>query len=157
MTMNDLATKLKALKDRKDDLAEQTKANNAEIEGAEKELSNLMIDNGNDAFELNGFKFTLSYKDMFSTRVEYRDILIDALKMHGIDREEIITETIPAPKLNSIMKNIYAENGEELPEEFTNARIDGQPTPIVTIFSKQGVTIRKVSGKGGKSKTGKQF
>jgi len=70
------------------------------------------------------------------------------LKLHGIDRDEIITETIPAPKLNSIMKSIYAENGDELPEEF-----DG----IVTTFTKQGVGVRKVSGKGGKSKAGKEF
>jgi len=147
-TMNELASKLKALRDAKDELAEATKKNNAEIEAVELELSNLMIEEGNDGFELNGYKFTLQYKDIFSCTVEHRPELIEALKLHGIDRDEIITETIPAPKLNSIMKSIYAENGDELPEEF-----DG----IVTTFTKQGVGVRKVSGKGGKSKAGKEF
>lgn len=147
-TMNELATRLKALRDKKEELAEATKQNNADIESTELELSNLMIDEGNDGFELNGYKFTLQYKDIFSSTVDKRPALIEALKLHGIDREEIITETIPAPKLNSIMKSIYEENGEELPEEF-----DG----IVSTYTKQGVGVRKVSGKGGKSKTGKEF
>lgn len=147
-TMNELAARLKSLKDAKTELAEATKRNNAEIEAVELELSNLMIEEGNDGFELNGYKFTLQYKDMFSSTVDKRDDLIEALKMHGIDREEIITETVPAPKLNSIMRSIYEENGEELPEEF-----DG----VVTIYTRQGVGVRKVQGKGGKSKAGKEF
>lgn len=147
-TMNELAARLKSLKDAKTELAEATKKNNAEIEVVELELSNLMIEEGNDGFELNGYKFTLQYKDMFSSTVDKRDDLIEALKMHGIDREEIITETVPAQKLNSIMRSIYESNGEELPEEF-----DG----IVSIYTKQGVGVRKVQGKGGKSKAGKEF
>lgn len=146
--MNSLAARLKELRDRKDELAQATKDNNAEIEKTEQQLAALMIDEGNDSFSLNGYKFTLSYKDMFSSKVEFREQLIDALKMHGIDREEIITETIPAQKLNSIMRNIYEENGESLPEEFAE---------IVTVFSKSGVTVRKETGKGGKSKAGKTF
>lgn len=147
-TMNELAVRLKSLKNAKTELAEATKKNNAEIEAVELELSNLMIEEGNDGFELNGYKFTLQYKDMFSSTVDKRDDLIEALKMHGIDREEIITETVPAQKLNSIMRSIYESNGEELPEEF-----DG----IVSIYTKQGVGVRKVQGKGGKSKAGKEF
>ena len=146
--MNELATKLKALRDKKEELAEATKQNNKDIESTELELSNLMIEEGNDGFELNGYKFTLQYKDIFSSTVDKRQALIEALKLHGIDREEIITETIPAPKLNSIMKTIYEENGDELPEEFEG---------IVSTYTKQGVGVRKVSGKGGKSKTGKEF
>ena len=143
--MNTLATKLKSLRDRKDELAQATKDNNAAIEAAEQELASLMIEEGNDNFSLNGYKFILSYKDIFSSKVEFREQLIDALKLHGIDREEIITETIPAMKLNSIMKNIYEENGEELPEEFAD---------IVSVYSKQGVTVRKERGK---SKAGNKF
>ena len=146
--INALAAKLKELRDRKDELAQATKDNNALIESTEQQLAALMIEEGNDSFSLNGYKFTLSYKDMFSSKVEFRDQLIDALKLHGIDREEIITETVPAQKLNSIMRNIYEENGEELPDEFTD---------IVTIYTKSGVTVRKESGKGGKSKAGKKF
>ena len=148
MTMNELAARLKALRDRKDELKQAEKDNNAEIERTEQQLADLMIEEGNDSFSLNGYKFSLSYKDMFSSKVEFREQLIDALKMHGIDREEIVTETVPAQKLNSIMRNIYEENGEELPDEFVG---------IVTVFPKSGVSVRKESGKGGKSKAGKRF
>lgn len=146
--MNTLAARLKELRDTKKDLEQAEKDNNLEIERTELKLAELMIDDGNDSFGLNGYKFTLSCKNIFSSKAEYREQLIDALKMNGIDREEIITETIPAQKLNSIMKNIYEENDDSLPDEF-----DG----IVTVFPKQGVSVRKESGKGGKSKTGKTF
>ena len=143
--MNDLATKLMELCSQKESLKQQTKDNNAAIEQTENELASIMLEEGNDNFCLNGYKFILQYKDMFSSKVEFREQLIDALKMHGIDRDEIITETIPAPKLNSIMKNIYEENGEELPEEFAD---------IVTVFSKSSVMVRKATGK---SKAGTKF
>lgn len=143
--MNDLATKLMELRSQKESLKQQTKDNNAAIEQTENELASIMLEEGNDNFSLKGYKFILQYKDMFSSKVEFREQLIDALKMHGIDRDEIITETIPAPKLNSIMKNIYEENGEELPEEFVD---------IVTVFSKSSVMVRKATGK---SKAGTKF
>ena len=143
--MNDLATKLMELRSQKESLKQQTKDNNAAIEQTENELASIMLEEGNDNFSLNGYKFILQYNDMFSSKVEFREQLIDALKMHGIDRDEIITETIPAPKLNSIMKNIYEENGEELPEEFAD---------IVTVFSKSSVMVRKATGK---SKAGTKF
>lgn len=136
--MNELASQLKKLRDHKDELAQATKDNNAEIERTERILAEMMIEEGNDSFSLNGYKFTLTYKDMFSSKVEFRERLIDALKLYGVDREEIITETIPAQKLNSIMKSIYEENGEALPDEFAD---------IVTVFTKQGVTVRKDSSK----------
>ncbi len=146
--MNELATRLKALKDAKEQLSEATKKNNKEIEKVERELSDLMIEEGNDGFELNGYKFTLKYADMFSSTVDKRSALVGALKMYGIDREEIVTETVNPQRLNTIMRSIYKENDEELPEEFIG---------IVTVYPKQGVGVRKVQGKGGKSKAGKKF
>lgn len=146
--MNELATRLKGLKDAKAQLAEATKKNNAEIERTERELSDLMIEEGNDGFELNGYKFTLQYKEMFSSTVDKRPRLIEALKLFGIDREEIVTETVNAQRFNTVMRSICEENNEELPDEF-----DG----IVTVYPKQGVGVRKVQGRGGKSKTGKKF
>ena len=136
--MNELASQLKKLRDHKDELVQATKDNNAEIERTERILAEMMIEEGNDSFSLNGYKFTLIYKDMFSSKLEFREQLIEALKLYGIDREEIITETIPTQKLNSIMKSIYEENGEALPDEFAD---------IVTVFTKQGVTVRKDSSK----------
>lgn len=136
--MNELASHLKKLRDYKEELAQATKDNNAEIERTERILAEMMIEEGNDSFSLNGYKFTLAYKDMFSSKLEFREQLIEALKLYGIDREEIITETIPTQKLNSIMKSIYEENDEALPDEFAD---------IVTVFTKQGVTVRKDSSK----------
>lgn len=143
--INALATQLKKLKDRKEELSQATKDNNAEIERAEQQLAALMVEEGNDSFSLNGYKFSLSYKDMFSAKAENREQLIDALKLYGIDRDTVITETIPAQKLNSIMRDIYTENGEVMPEEFAD---------IVSVYTKSSISIRKESGK---SKTGKKF
>lgn len=145
MTMNEMATQLKILRDRKQEIKDEEKAINAEIETVEQQLAGAMIDEGNDNFSLNGYNFVLKVKDIFSSKVEFREQLLEALKLHGYDRKDVITETIPTGKLNSIMSDIYDENDSELPEEFEG---------IVTVFSKPGVTVRKNRSK---SRTGKTF
>ena len=144
-TLNELATNLKALRDQKQSLQDELTEVKGEIEQVEQQLADAMIDEGNDSFSLNGYVFTLKVKDMFSSRVEFREELLDALKLHGYDRENIITETIPSQKLNSIMRDIYEDNDDELPEEFEG---------IVSVFSKRGITVHK---KRGASRAGKKF
>lgn len=57
--MNDLATKLMELRSQKESLKQQTKDNNAAIEQTENELASIMLEEGNDNFSLNGYKFIL--------------------------------------------------------------------------------------------------
>ena len=105
-TMNELATRLKGLKDAKEQLAEATKKNNAEIEKTELELSNLMIEEGNDGFELNGYKFTLQYKDMFSTTVDKRPDLIEALKCTALTVKKSSPRLFP-PRSSTALCGVF--------------------------------------------------
>lgn len=148
-TINELAAKLLYLQDVKTELAEETKKNNAEIKTVELQLYDLMVEQETNRYDdFTGHSFTLQTKNRFSSTVDKRNDLIEALKMYGIDREEIVTETISSQRLNNIMGSIYEENGEELPEEFDD---------IVSLYIENGIKIRKIQGKGGKSKAGKEF
>ena len=78
-TLNELATNLKALRDQKQSLQDELTEVKGEIEQVEQQLADAMIDEGNDNSSLNGYVFTLKVKDMFSSRVEFREELLDAL------------------------------------------------------------------------------
>ena len=132
--MNELAARLKSLKAGKEQLAEATKANNAAIEEVEQELYDLMSAEENDSFEYQGYKYSRSLRPCYSVSAESRETFISALKMFGYDREDIVTETIPAPKLNTVMKGVVEENGGTLPEG-----LDG----IVSLYEKKTIGIRK--------------
>lgn len=135
--MNELAGELKMLKSRKAELETMEKENSAKIDEVEKQLYSLMESEGNESFEYDGTKFSLNKKTIFSVPSDLRDAFLDVLKTYGFDREDIVTETIPAPKLNSVMKSITDEN-RGMPEEFEG---------IVSLYDKKTVSVRKSTKK----------
>ena len=79
--MFELADKLKELRDRKAELAEETKANNAEIEQAEFQLSQLMASTETQNFQRAGTLFYLTTK----TYASKRKIAITPIVKHVLD------------------------------------------------------------------------
>ena len=130
--MFELADKLKELRERKAELAEETKANNAEIEQAEFQLSQLMASTETQSFQRAGTLFYLTTKTYASANKEQKDKLFDALRNEGYG--SLITETINANSLSAFVKEQMADNDDVLPEW-----LDGK----VNIFDKVTVGIRK--------------
>lgn len=130
--MFELADKLKDLKERKAELAEETKANNAEIEQAEFQLSQLMASTETQSFQRSGILFYLTTKTYASANKEQKDELFDALRNEGYG--SLITETINANSLSAFVKEQMSDNDDVLPEW-----LDGK----VNVFDKVTVSLRK--------------
>ena len=127
-----LADRLKALRERKDELAEETKANNAEIEQAEFQLSQLMASTETQSFQRAGTLFYLTTKTYASANKEQKDELFEALRNEGYG--SLITETINANSLSAFVKEQMSENDDVLPDW-----LDGK----VNVFDKVTVSLRK--------------
>ena len=132
MDMFEMADKLKKLKERKVELAEETKANNAEIEQAEYDLSQLMTQTETQSFQRAGTLFYLITKTYASADKEHKNELYEALRNEGYG--SLITETINANSLSAFVKEQMSENDDELP-----AWLDGK----VNVFDKVTVGLRK--------------
>ena len=130
--MFELADRLKELRERKAELAEETKANNAEIEQAEYDLSQLMAQTETQSFQRAGTLFYLTTKTYASADKEHKDELFDALRNEGYG--SLITETVNANSLSAFVKEQMSENDDVLPDW-----LDGK----VNVFDKVTVALRK--------------
>lgn len=131
-TMFELADKLKELRERKAELSEETKQNNAEIEKAELELSELMAKTETQSFQRAGTLFYLTTKTYASADKEHKDELFEALRGEGFG--SLITETINANSLSAFVKEQMSENDDILPDW-----LEGK----VNVFDKVTVNLRK--------------
>lgn len=129
----------KELLDRKDELAELTKENNAAKEQLEYEICQMMVDEEKPNTVVDGFTYALQQKTMYSKKSE------EALAEAGIDffdvlREQglgdLIVEKVDPRTLNSSVSAL-AEDGE-LPEELAEC---------LNIYEKLALSKRKANTK----------
>lgn len=106
----------KALLDRKDELADLTKANNADVARCREELAQLMIEAETPKITRAGFNYSLQNKVKYSKAAGADEELFEALR--AADLGDLIKETVNPQTLQGAMTNLAEENGGELPEEF---------------------------------------
>lgn len=128
------ADKLKALRDRKDDLEAELKQVNADIDNADWHLSNLMAETETQNFTRAGTMFCLTTKTRASARAGQKDELFAALRGEGYGA--MITETVNANSLSAFVKEQIAENGDMLPDWLAG---------LVSVFEKTTVGVRKAA------------
>lgn len=128
------ADKLKALRDRKDELEAELKQVNMDIDNADWHLSNLMAETETQNFTRARTMFCLTTKTRASARAGQKDELFAALRGEGYG--DMITETVNANSLSSFVKEQIAENGDALPDW-----LDG----LVSVFEKTTVGVRKAA------------
>lgn len=128
------ADKLKALRDRKDELEAEIKQVNMDIDNADWHLSNLMAETETQNFTRSGTMFCLTTKTRASAKAGQKDELFAALRGEGYG--DMITETVNANSLSSFVKEQIAENGDALPDW-----LDG----LVSVFEKTTVSVRKAA------------
>jgi len=128
------ADKLKALRDRKEELEAELKQVNMDIDNADWHLSNLMAETETQNFTRAGTMFCLTTKTRASARAGQKDELFAALRDEGYG--DMITETVNANSLSSFVKEQIAENGDALPDW-----LDG----LVSVFEKTTVGVRKAA------------
>lgn len=118
MKLTDKLDEYRALLDKKDDLAQQTKDNNAEIDKCKKELVDLMVEEEVTNVTKDGYSYTLALKTYYSKKSEAELVaagidFFDVLRSEGMG--DLIKETVNTRTLQSACANIVEEQ-DELPE-----------------------------------------
>lgn len=130
----------KELRDKKDELAEQVKANNAELEYVTQQLAQQMIDDEVPNISRGGFKYILSNKVIYSKRNE-ADLAKNDMSFFDFLREEglgdLIKETVDSRTLSSSINSLVEEVGE-LPEHYND---------YITSYEKLDIQKRKDTSK----------
>lgn len=130
----------KKLLDKKDELAEQTKSNNKELDRIEQEIAQMMVDEEKPDTTVDGFKYSLQERTIYSKLGEEK-LQEKGLEFFDILREQgfghLIVERVDSKTLNSAMNNLVEEQGE-LPEELAEC---------LNVYSQLKVTKRKANTK----------
>lgn len=106
----------KALLDRKDELADQTKENNKAIQEARDALAQAMIDAEMPKVSRNGFLYSLQDKTKYNKKACDDEEFFSVLEENGLG--DLIKRTVDARTLSSAMAAAAEENDGVLPEEY---------------------------------------
>lgn len=129
----------KELLDKKDELAEQTKANNKLIEDARNELSQAMIDAEMPKVSRNGFLYSLQDKTKYNKKAGDSEEFFEFLEGEGLG--DIIKRTVDARTLSSTISAVVEENDGELPEEYED---------YISVYQYYDISKRKETNKTAK-------
>lgn len=145
MTLLEMVKEYQTLLERKEDLAELTKENNAAIDEAKSQITQQMIDDDCPSISTGGYKFSLQAKTAYSKRsdkelAENHIDFLDTLREEGLG--DLIVETVNARTLQSAMKAYVDENGE-LSEGLNS---------IISTYEFNDVARRKESARKGPAK-----
>ncbi len=140
ITLDDKVRAYKKLLDKKDELAEQTKSNNKELDRIEQEIAQMMVDEEKPDTTVDGFKYSLQERTIYSKLGEEK-LQEKGLEFFDILREQgfghLIVERVDSKTLNSAMNNLVEEQGE-IPEELAEC---------LSVYSQLKVTKRKANTK----------
>lgn len=115
MDLLEMVKHYQSLLETKDDLAEQTKANNAAIEAAKAEITQQMVDDECPRISTGGYCFSLTAKTSYTKRsdaelAESGLNFLDTLREEGLG--DIIVEKVDPRTLQSTVKAYVEEHGE---------------------------------------------
>lgn len=148
MTLDEKIREYKDILDKKEDLAAQTKENNAAKEKLEQEICKMMVDEEKPSTIVDGFNYSLSQKVMYSkkseedlaaSQAETGSSFFDVLREQGLG--DIIKEVVDPRTLQSTVSGMAAEleeSDEELPEDLKNC---------LNIYEKLSISKRKANTK----------
>ena len=141
MTLTEMLAQYEVLLDKKDQLAQDTKDNNAAIDKLKAEIAETMIDEDIPSQGYGDYVYSLQDKIKYSKRGE-AELQEKGLDFFEVLREQgfgdIIKETVNANTLQSTMKAVADENDGELPPELDE---------IVSSYEMTDISRRKSTNK----------
>ena len=141
MKLTEMLAQYEVLLDKKDQLAQVTKDNNAAIEKLKAEIAETMIDEDIPSQGYGDYVYSLQDKIKYSKRGE-AELQEKGLDFFEVLREQgfgdIIKETVNANTLQSTMKAVADENDGELPPELDE---------IVSSYEMTDISRRKSTNK----------
>lgn len=141
MKLTEMLAQYEVLLDKKDQLAQDTKDNNAAIDKLKAEIAETMIDEDIPSQGYGDYVYSLQNKIKYSKRGE-TELQEKGLDFFEVLREQgfgdIIKETVNANTLQSTMKAVADENDGELPPELDE---------IVSSYEMTDISRRKSTNK----------
>lgn len=141
MKLTEMLAQYEVLLDKKDQLAQDTKDNNAAIDKLKAEIAETMIDEDIPSQGYGDYVYSLQDKVKYSKRGE-AELQEKGLDFFEVLREQgfgdIIKETVNANTLQSTMKAVADENDGELPPELDE---------IVSSYEMTDISRRKSTNK----------
>lgn len=141
MKLTEMLAQYEVLLDKKDQLAQDTKDNNAAIDKLKAEIAETMIDDDIPSQGYGDYVYSLQDKIKYSKRGE-AELQEKGLDFFEVLREQgfgdIIKETVNANTLQSTMKAVADENDGELPPELDE---------IVSSYEMTDISRRKSTNK----------
>lgn len=141
MKLTEMLAQYEVLLDKKDQLAQGTKDNNAAIDKLKAEIAETMIDEDIPSQGYGDYVYSLQDKIKYSKRGE-AELQEKGLDFFEVLREQgfgdIIKETVNANTLQSTMKAVADENDGELPPELDE---------IVSSYEMTDISRRKSTNK----------
>ena len=141
MKLTEMLAQYEVLLDKKDQLAQDTKDNNAAIDKLKAEIAEMMIDEDIPSQGYGDYVYSLQDKVKYSKRGE-AELQEKGLDFFEVLREQgfgdIIKETVNANTLQSTMKAVADENDGELPPELDE---------IVSSYEMTDISRRKSTNK----------
>ena len=141
MKLTEMLAQYEVLLDKKDQLAQDTKDNNAAIDKLKAEIAETMIDEDIPSKGYGDYVYSLQDKIKYSKRGE-AELQEKGLDFFEVLREQgfgdIIKETVNANTLQSTMKAVADENDGELPPELDE---------IVSSYEMTDISRRKSTNK----------
>lgn len=142
-TLSSLIEELANLKDRKKELAEIVKENNAAIEAQEKQVISAMLDLADAAgledpsgftVDVSGRRYGITIKPYYSIRKDKRDEAFAALRALGLG--DLIVEKVDDRTLTKALEEVTDKDGT-LPPEY-------EILPV-SVFEKTTISDRKIA------------
>lgn len=142
-TLSEHISNLSALKERKKELADLVKENNAAIEEQEKQIISAMLDLAEAAgltdpasftVDVNGRRYGVKVKSFYSIRRDQRDEAFAALRALGLG--DLIVEKVDDRTLTKALEEAADADGM-LPPEY-------EILPV-SVFEKTTITDRKIA------------
>lgn len=129
-----MADRLQELRDEKEQLEISLKETNAMIEAVEQDLVAAMVTAELDSFKRNGHSYSLKVDTFASAKAECKEELFEALRNN--DAGDLVQEQVNANSLRAFVKELKANNDDEIPEWIVN---------FINVYEKTKIAVRKCS------------
>lgn len=129
-----MADRLQELRDEKEQLEISLKETNAMIEAVEQDLVAAMVTAELDSFKRNGHSYSLKVDTFASAKAECKEELFEALRNN--DAGDLVQEQVNANSLRAFVKELKANNDDEIPEWIAE---------FINVYEKTKIAVRKCS------------
>ena len=127
-----MADRLQELRDEKEQLELALKETNGMIEAIEQDLVAAMITAELDSFKRNGHTYSLRVDTFATAKADRKEELFDALRNNNAG--DLVQEQVNANSLRAFVKELQANNDDEIPEWIAD---------YINVYDKTKIAVRK--------------